>query len=289
MAEVWAADAALAYGPLARHLVGRAGPDLRGCLALDAGAGSGVAGDALRAAGARVVAVDLEVDMVRHGLAAGPALAADVTALPFRDSCFDLAVAAFVVNHLEHPVAGLVELRRITRPGGTVLVSVFSTARSAAKTAVDEVAGAYGYIAPDWYRQMQQHARTIGTVEAMTRALQAAGFTRFGVTDDPVDVGLRDPALIVRYRTGMAQMRPFVAGLSPGRRRAFLAEAAEAVARTGGVLGSGSDRGGRAVAVWFGARGSGVSPTHRVRARSARRSRASRTSWSRPGLAERSW
>ena len=236
MAEVWAADAALAYAPLARHLVGRADLDLRGRSALDAGAGSGAAGDALRAARARVVAVDLEVDMVRYGLAAGPALAADVTALPFRDSCFDLAVAAFVVNHLEHPVAGLVELRRITRPGGTVLISVFSTARSAPKTAVDEVAGAYGYIAPEWYRQMQHHARTIGTVEAMTCALRTAGFTRFRVTDDPVDLGLRDPALIVRYRTGMAQMRPFVAGLSPGRRRAFLAEAAGAVARTGGVL-----------------------------------------------------
>jgi ubiquinone/menaquinone biosynthesis C-methylase UbiE len=236
MAEVWAVDAALAYAPLARHLVSRAGADLRGRRALDAGAGTGAAGDALRAAGARVVAVDLEVDMVRYGLAAGPALAADVTALPFRDSRFDLAVAAFVVNHLEHPVAGLAELRRVTGPGGTVLVSVFSTARSAAKAAVDEVAEAYGYVAPDWYRRMQHHARAIGTVEAMTGALRAAGFTRFRVTDEPVDLGLRDPALVVRYRAGMAQLRPFVAGLDPGRRRAFHAEAAEAVARTGDVL-----------------------------------------------------
>jgi ubiquinone/menaquinone biosynthesis C-methylase UbiE len=236
MAEVWAVDAALAYAPLAIHLVSRAGADLRGRQALDAGAGTGAAGAPLRAAGARVVAVDLEVDMVRYGLSAGPAVAADITALPFRDSRFDLAVAAFVVNHLEDPVAGLAELRRVTRPGGTVLVSVFSTARSAAKTAVDEVAGAYGYAAPDWYQRMQHHARSIGTVEAMTGALRAAGFTRFRVTDEPVDLGLRDAALVVRYRTGMAQMRPFVARLSPGRRKAFLAEAAEAVARTGGVL-----------------------------------------------------
>jgi ubiquinone/menaquinone biosynthesis C-methylase UbiE len=236
MAEVWAADAALAYAPLARHLVSRAGADLRGRRALDAGAGSGAAGDALRVAGARVVAVDLEVDMARHGLAAGPAVAADVTALSFRDSRFDLAVAAFVVNHLEHPVAGLAELRRVTRLGGTVLVSVFATARSAAKTAVDAVAEAYGYVAPDWYRRMQHHAHAIGNVEAMTAALRAAGFTRFRVTDEPVDLGLRDPALVVRYRTGMAQLRPFVAGLDPDRRRAFLAEAAEAVARTGDVL-----------------------------------------------------
>ena len=86
---------------------------------------------------------------------------------------------------------------------------------------------------------MQQHARAIGTVEAMTGALRAAGFTRFRVTDEPVDLGLRDPALVVRYRAGMAQLRPFVAGLDPGRRRAFFAEAAEAVAGTGEVFAPG--------------------------------------------------
>jgi len=239
MAEVWATDAALAYAPLARHLVSRAGVDPRGRRVLDAGAGSGAAGDALRAAGARVVAVDLEVDMARYGLAAGPALAADVTALPFLDSSFDLAVAAFVINHLEHPVAGLAELRRVTGPGGTVLVSVFTATRSAAKTAVDAVAEAYGYVAPDWYRRMQHHAHAIGTVEAMTDALQAAGFSRFRVTDEPVDLGLRDPTLVVRYRIGMAQLRPFVLGLDPDRRRAFVAEAAEVVTRTGEVLAPG--------------------------------------------------
>jgi SAM-dependent methyltransferase len=235
-AEAWAAEAALAYAPLARHLVSRASADLRGRRALDAGAGSGVAGDALRAAGARVIAVDLEVDMVRYALAAGPALVADVTALPFRDSLFDLAVAAFLVNHLEHPVAGLAELRRVTCPGGTVLVSVFSTARSAAKTAVDAVAETYGYVAPDWYRQMKRFARAIGTVEAMADALGAAGFTRFQIADEPVDLGLRDPGQFVRYRAGMAQLRPFIAGLDPGRRQDFLAAAAEAVARTGEVF-----------------------------------------------------
>ena len=52
------------------------------------------------------------------------------------------------MNHLERPAAGLAELRRVTRPGGTVLVSVFATARSAAKTVVDAVGEAYGYVAP---------------------------------------------------------------------------------------------------------------------------------------------
>ena len=63
MADAWAdrRDARLrAAGPAP----GGAGTGrLRGVRALDAGAGSGVAGDALRARGARVVAADREFDM----------------------------------------------------------------------------------------------------------------------------------------------------------------------------------------------------------------------------------
>ena len=33
----------------------------------------------------------------------------------------------------------------------------------------------------------------------MTDALQAAGFTRVRVSDEPVEGGLRDPMLVVRY------------------------------------------------------------------------------------------
>ena len=237
MADAWAADAALAYIPLARHLLGRVGTGTcAGRRALDAGAGAGAAGDALRAAGARVVAVDLELDMARYGQRTGPVVVGDVTALPFFDGVFHLTVAAFVVNHLQNPVAGMVELRRVTASAGTVAISVFSNTRSAAKAAVDTVAEAYGYRPPNWYDRMQQHARAIGTVAAMTSALRSAGFTRMQVTDEPVDLQLRDPALVVRYRTGLSQLRPFVVGLDPSRRATFLAEAIEAVAATGETL-----------------------------------------------------
>ena len=70
----------------------------------------------------------------------------------------------------------------------------------------------------------------------MTDALQAAGFTRVRVSDEPVEGGLRDPMLVVRYRTGLAQLRSFVVGLDPDRHAAFLVEAADAVVRTGEVL-----------------------------------------------------
>ena len=54
-AASWAEDASLAYVPLARHLVARLGGGLPGPRALDAGAGTGAAGDALRELGASVV------------------------------------------------------------------------------------------------------------------------------------------------------------------------------------------------------------------------------------------
>ena len=42
--------------------------------------------------------------MAAYVAGSGPAVAADVTGLPFRDGVFDVVVAAFVVNHLPDPV-----------------------------------------------------------------------------------------------------------------------------------------------------------------------------------------
>jgi SAM-dependent methyltransferase len=233
MAGAWANGAALAYGPMARHLVDRT-PSLRdGALALDAGAGSGVAGDALRARGAHVVAADREFDMAAYGAASGPAVTADVTALPFRDGSFDVAAAAFVLNHLPDPAAGLAELRRVTRPGGAVLASTFSGDRSVAKFAVDVVAADYGFVAPDWYLGFRDTAQAFEDATSVERAVAAAGFSEWSVTEEAVDVGLSDPADVVRYRLGMPHLHRFAAGLPADLRADFVTDAVEAVRRTG--------------------------------------------------------
>ena len=231
LAARWATDAALVYGPLADHLVGRATVPLAEAAALDAGAGTGTAGDALRARGARVVGADREPDMVAHG--ARPAVVADVTALPFRDGTFDLVVAAFVVNHLPDPVAGLAELRRTTRAGGQVLVSTFSDHRAAAKEAVDAAAAAHGFVAPWWYAEFRTHARAVGGAAAVEQVLAAAGFARWRVTEAPIDVGLGDPADVVRYRLATPQLSRFVATLPDAVRAELVADATEAVRATG--------------------------------------------------------
>ncbi|MFD2093118.1 class I SAM-dependent methyltransferase [Blastococcus deserti] len=109
-------------GVRAGELVRRAPHPLAGRTVLDAGAGTGLGSAALAAAGARVVALDLSADMLSWQLGARPpAVVGDVTRLPLRDDAVDDVLAAFVLNHLVDPHAGLAELRRVTRPGGALL------------------------------------------------------------------------------------------------------------------------------------------------------------------------
>ena len=162
-----------------------------------------------------------------------PSVTADVTALPFHDRAFDVAVAAFVINHLPDPVAGLAELRRVTRPGGVVLASTFAADRAAAKSAVDGVAARHGYVPPEWYSAFQVHAEAIGAARAVESALAAAGFASWAVTEEPVDVGLAAASDVVRYRLAVPHLRAFVLTLDEPARTTLVADAIEAVRRTG--------------------------------------------------------
>lgn len=98
---------------------------------LEIGVGTG-AGAAARGTHA-VVATDVSESMLARARRApraptsGPdagtsaaLAAADVQALPFRDGAFDWAVASLVFCEVEDPLAGLRELRRVVRPGGTL-------------------------------------------------------------------------------------------------------------------------------------------------------------------------
>lgn len=47
--------------------------------------------------------------------------------LPFADGAFDITLAQLVVHFMADPVLGLSEMRRVTRPGGRLVVCEFST------------------------------------------------------------------------------------------------------------------------------------------------------------------
>jgi SAM-dependent methyltransferase len=93
----------------------------------DVGSGNGAYLAELARRGHRgpVLAVDLSPGMLRTARDRAPAAAlaaGDAAALPLRDNASDLTLAAHMLYHLPQPAAAVRELRRITRPGGQVLV-----------------------------------------------------------------------------------------------------------------------------------------------------------------------
>jgi|GEM_PF-902428 len=110
--------------PLARRL--SAELPHRG-LVLEAGCGAGHMTLWLRSQGIPVVGLDQSLPSLRIlcGRAGSPAIAGDVTALPFVDGAFEAVLADGVIHHTVHPARALRELVRVLRPGGVLFVRVY--------------------------------------------------------------------------------------------------------------------------------------------------------------------
>jgi len=214
----WALGASLVYGPIAAELIAMSPHRLAGRRVLDAGAGTGAATEALAAAGAHPVAMDLSFDMLAWNATSRPPCAvADICALPLVDRCVDDMVAAFVLNHLVNPGLGFREMVRVTRPGGAVLAAVFSTSsRSVARDQIDDVAAAAGWRPPRWYLDLKSTVfPLLGTAVAMTSAARVAGLINPVVEERPVDVGITTPEQLVDYRFGQAQFAVWLKQIGP--------------------------------------------------------------------------
>jgi SAM-dependent methyltransferase len=228
----WALGAELVYGPIAAELVATCAHPLAGRTVLDAGAGTGAVSAALASQHARAVAIDLSAGMLAWNAAARPPCAmADIRTLPFAAASVDDVVAAFVLNHLTDPTAGLAELARVTRPGGIVLAAVFSSAsHSEARDRIDAAALAAGWQVPAWYGKLKASATPLlGGPAAMAATARAAGLTHINAEERPVDVGVTQPHQLVRYRLGHPIFADWLDTLGPSRTRAFATEAEHAI------------------------------------------------------------
>jgi demethylmenaquinone methyltransferase/2-methoxy-6-polyprenyl-1,4-benzoquinol methylase len=97
---------------------------------LDLAAGTGTSSRPFADAGAVVVPCDFSQGMLQVGKEARPELpfvAGDGTRLPFEDGTFDAVTISFGLRNIVDPDAGLRELRRVTRPGGRLVVCEFSS------------------------------------------------------------------------------------------------------------------------------------------------------------------
>jgi demethylmenaquinone methyltransferase/2-methoxy-6-polyprenyl-1,4-benzoquinol methylase len=113
-----------------RRLVADALDVRPGMRILDLAAGTGTSSDAFAQRGAEVVPCDFSLGMLRVGrqrLPHLPFVAGDGMALPFADGAFDAVTISFGLRNIHDPGLGLRELRRVTRPGGLLVVCEFST------------------------------------------------------------------------------------------------------------------------------------------------------------------
>lgn len=93
-------------------------PELRGKTVVDVAAGTGRWSQYCASRGARAIAVDFCLEMLRN--APRPAVQADAALLPLADACSGVTICAFALGYAPETFA---ELARITRGGGLLLVS----------------------------------------------------------------------------------------------------------------------------------------------------------------------
>jgi demethylmenaquinone methyltransferase/2-methoxy-6-polyprenyl-1,4-benzoquinol methylase len=112
-----------------RHAVVAALDPQPGERILDLAAGTGTSTKPLKDAGADAVACDFSAGMIEVGRKRYPDLTfvqGDALALPFKDGEFDKVTMSFGLRNVNDTALALRELRRVTKPGGLMVICEFS-------------------------------------------------------------------------------------------------------------------------------------------------------------------
>ena len=162
---------------------------------------AGGTGDLARAfaqrvgAAGRVVLTDINEAMLRTGrdrlLDEGlvlPTAACDAERLPFADGSFDLVSVAFGLRNMTHKEAALIEMSRVLRPGGRLLVLEFSTPAAPLKKPYEWYSFSFmpmmGKLIAgdaDSYRYLAESIRMHPDQATLKTMMQASGFAHVDV------------------------------------------------------------------------------------------------------------
>lgn len=191
----------LVFEPYANDIASRARA-LQPQSLLEVACGTGVVTRALAAAlpaACAITATDLNAAMVSHAERVGTVRPvtwrqADALALPYADDSFDLVVCQFGAMFFPDRAAGYREIRRVLRPGGTYLFSVWSCIED--NEFADVVTQALRALYPEdpplfLARTPHGHWRT----EELASDVAAAGFTHCSLTRRDDVSSVADPHL----------------------------------------------------------------------------------------------
>jgi SAM-dependent methyltransferase len=228
-AEAWADGPIRIYGTMAELLIARSPIPLRGSRLLDLGTGTGAASRPALAAGAQVTAVDRAFGMLQTDRAARPpGVVADAGALPVRCDAFDVVVAAFALNHLDEPAAGVRQAAAALRPGGFLLASTYARDDDhPVKRAAEQALGEFGWEMPAWYPHLKAAMAAWGTTSDAAAAIERGGMEPVSVEHCDLAFPELGPDALVRWRLGMAQSAGFVSGLDDQQLAALARRASE--------------------------------------------------------------
>jgi ubiquinone/menaquinone biosynthesis C-methylase UbiE len=178
----------LIFEPYAADLARRA-TSLSPNAVLETAAGSGVVTRALAPklpSGANYTATDLNQPMVDYAASRQPPdtriewRQADALALPFEDAAFDLVCCQFGAMFFPDRTAGYREAKRVLKPGGYFLFSVWD--RIEENVFADDVTNALARIFPnDPPRFLARTPHGYHDTALIRRDLQAAGFSRVAI------------------------------------------------------------------------------------------------------------
>ncbi len=125
---------------------------------LDAGCGTGIFTEPMVATGARLIGLDISLDMLRPAVSRLPAqgfsaVSGTLLELPFPDGSFDHTVSVTALEFIEDGAGALAELLRVTRPGGRMVVATLNAlspwARRRAESAAADSRSLFNHT---WFR-----------------------------------------------------------------------------------------------------------------------------------------
>jgi demethylmenaquinone methyltransferase/2-methoxy-6-polyprenyl-1,4-benzoquinol methylase len=155
---------------------------------LDLAAGTGVSTIELARSGARAIACDFSLGMLRAGRTSRrrrvPFVAGDAMRLPFAESAFDAVVISFGLRNVVDVPRALREMARVVRPGGRLVICEFSrpTLAPFRKLYLNYLMRALPWVArkvssnPDAYVYLAESIRAWPAQDELAATVAAAGW-----------------------------------------------------------------------------------------------------------------